>query len=137
MLSNIPIATIVSAFAGAKARQIKRDAIVLAFVGLMTLLASGALLAAFAVYIAETHGIFYGLLAAAGLALALGLLALAIRAWLRMRAKRRQRIAVTSTASAFAISSASSAIAQNKTTSIIAGLVIGLAVGALARSGRS
>ncbi|AKI00435.1 hypothetical protein IMCC20628_01722 [Hoeflea sp. IMCC20628] len=137
MLSNVPIATIVSAFAGAKARQIKRDGMVLAFVGLMTLLASGALLGAFAVYVAETHGAFYGLLSAAGLAIVLGLFALAIRAWLRMRAKRRQRIAVTSTASAFAISSASSAIAQNKTTSIIAGLVIGLAVGAIARSGRS
>ncbi|MCY0095265.1 hypothetical protein [Hoeflea ulvae] len=137
MFSNIPIATIVSAFAGAKARQIKRDAMVLAFVGLMTLMASGALFGAFALSIAETHGAIYGLLAAAGLAIVLGLLALAVRAWLRMRARRRQRIAVTSTASAFAITSASNAIAQNKTTAIIAGLVIGLAAGALTRSSRS
>ncbi|KJS18583.1 MAG: hypothetical protein VR78_04655 [Hoeflea sp. BRH_c9] len=137
MTSTLPIASLVSAYAGAKARQIKRDVMLLCFVGVMAMLACAALLGAFAVFIAETHGGVIGLLSAAGLALLLCGLAVAIRSVLRRRALRRQRIAATSTASAFAISTVATMVARNKTTAIIAGLAIGFAAGVLARSNKN
>lgn len=137
MIPSIPVASLVSAYAGAKARQIKRDVMLLCFVGVMALLACAALLGAFAVFIAETHGGVIGLLSAAGVAFFLCGVALVVRAVLHRRAVRRQRIAATSTASAFAISTVATMVARNKTTAIIAGLAIGLAAGAMARSNRS
>jgi len=137
MFPSIPIVSLVSAYAGAKARQIKRDAMLLCFVGVMALLACAALLGAFAVFVAETHGGVIGLLSAAGVAIFLGGVALAVRTVLHRRAMRRQRMAATSTASAFALTTVASMVARNKTTAIIAGLAIGLAAGAVARSNKS
>ena len=136
-MSALPLTTIVSAFAGAKARQIKRDAVLFAVVALMVLLASISLMGAFAAYIAQTHGIIIGLLSAAGLAIILALMAIAIRTVMRRRALRRQRLAATSAVSVLAMSSASSMIAQNKTMAIAAGVLIGAIAGSLVRSGRS
>lgn len=136
MISAFPLTSIVSAFAGAKARQIKRDAVLFAVVALMAILASFALMGAFAAFIAQTHGIVIGLLSAAALSIFLGLVALAIRAILRRRALRRQRLATTSAASVLAVSTASNMIAQNKTMAIAAGVVIGVIAGSLVRSGR-
>lgn len=133
----IPITTLVSAYAGAKARQIKRDAVVIGFIALMVVLASMSLLGAFAAFIAESHGIVIGLLSAAAMALFLGVLALAIRFWLRRRALRRRRLATSSAASALAVSAASGMIAQNKTMAIAAGVLIGVIAGSFFRSGRS
>lgn len=130
------MATIVSAYAGAKARSVKRDAIVLGFVCLMALLASFALLGAFAAFVAEIHGPVIGLLAAAALALFLGLVALAIRVWARKRAERRRRAMTTGTASALAVSVASNAIAENKTLVLAAGVMVGLVAGSMLRASR-
>jgi len=132
----LPLTSLVSAYAGAKARQLRRDAVLLGFVCLMALMASAALFSAFALYVAETYGLINGLFAAAGLAVVLGLLAIAVRALLRRRARRRMGVAMASSASALAFSSASSVIARNKSTAIIAGLVIGALAGTMVRSGR-
>jgi len=133
----LPLTSLVSAYAGTKARQLRRDAVVIGFICLMTLLASAALLSAFALVVAETYGLINGLLAAAGLAILLGVLAIAVRAVLRRKARRRMGAVMASNASALAISSASSVIAQNKTTAIVAGLLIGALAGTMARSNRS
>lgn len=131
-----PMMTIASAYTAGKTRQIKRDLLVIAFIGLMAVLVSMLLLAAFAAFVAETHGPVTGLLAAAALALVLGLLAIAVRALLRRRALQRQRLATSSAASALAVSTASNMIAQNKTMSLAAGVAIGVIAGLLVRPGR-
>lgn len=136
MFPALPLATLVSAYAGAKARQLRRDAILIGFVCLMALMACAALFSAFALFIAETYGLMIGLLATAGLALVLGLLAVAVRSLLRRRAKRRMGAQMASSASAFAVSSAANVIARNKTTAIVAGLMIGALAGTMTRSGR-
>lgn len=133
----LPLTSLVSAYAGAKARQLRRDAILFGFVCLMAVMASAALFSAFALFVAETYGLINGLFAAAGLALVLGLLAIAVRSLLRRRARRRMGVAMASSASALAVSSASSVIARNKSTAIIAGLMIGALAGSMARSSRS
>lgn len=132
----LPLASLVSAYAGAKARQLRRDAFLIGFVCLMAVMASGALFAAFALFMAETYGLINGLFAAAALALVLGLFAVAVRALLRRRARRRMGLAMASNATTLAVSSASSVIARNKSTAIIAGLVIGAIAGTMARSSR-
>ena len=131
-----PMMTIASAYTAGKTRQIKRDLLVIAFIGLMAVLVSMLLLAAFAAFVAETHGPVTGLLAAAALALVLGLLAIAVRALLRRRALQRQRLATSSAASALAVSTASNMIAQNKTMALAAGVAIGVIAGFLVRPGR-
>ncbi|MEP3304455.1 MAG: hypothetical protein ABJN75_10790 [Hoeflea sp.] len=131
-----PMMTIASAYTAGKTRQIKRDLLVIAFIGLMAVLVSMLLLAAFAAFVAETHGPVTGLLAAAALALVLGLLAIAVRALLRRRALQRQRLATSSAASALAVSTASNMIAQNKTMALAAGVAIGVIAGLLVRPGR-
>ncbi|MEM5473124.1 hypothetical protein WNZ14_15425 [Hoeflea sp. AS60] len=136
MFSAFPLTSIVSAYAGAKARQLRRDAMLFGFVCLMALMATAALFAAFALYVAETYGLMNGLLAAAGLAIVLALFAVAIRSLLRRRSRRRMGVAMARNASTLAVTSASSLIAQNKTSAIIAGLVIGAVVGSMVRSGR-
>ena len=78
MSSALPVTTIISALAGAKARQYRQDAVLLGFAGLMAVLIAFALFGAFAVYVSESQGLVIGLLAAAGLALVLG-------AWQRRR----------------------------------------------------
>ncbi|WP_394690589.1 hypothetical protein [Hoeflea sp.] len=133
MSSALPITSIISAYAGSKSRQIKRDAAFAGFVSLMAFLACLALLAAFAAFVAETQGPVIGLLSAAGLAIALGVVALAIRSWLRARERRRHTTLTAGTASALAASSASTMIAQNKTLAIAAGLAIGLIAGSAVR----
>lgn len=137
MQAAFPLTSIVSAIAGAKARQLRRDALLLGLIGLMALMATTALFGAFALFISESHGLINGLLAAAGLAVLLTALALVIRSLLRLRARRRMSAAMASNVSALAVSTASSAIARNKTTAILAGLVIGAVAGSLARSDRS
>lgn len=114
----------------------RRDAVLFGFVGLMVLMASGALFGAFALVVAETYGPVQGLLAAAGLALVLALLAVGVRALLRRRARRRMNAAMTGRASLLAVSSASAIIAQNKSKAIIAGLVIGALAAAMMRSSK-
>ncbi len=136
MSSVFPLTSIVSAYAGAKARQLRRDAILFGFVCLMALMATAALFGAFVLFIAETYGMMNGLLSAAGLAILLGLLAIGFRALLRRRARRRMRAAVARNASALAVTSASTLIARNKTSAILAGLVIGAIAGSMVRSGR-
>lgn len=133
MSSPLPITSIISAYAGGKTRQIKRDAAFAGFIGLMAFVAGLALLGAFAAFVAQTQGIVIGLLSAAGLAIALGVAALAIRAWLRSRGRRSQTTLTASTASALAVSSASSMIAQNKAMAIAAGLAVGLIAGSAVR----
>ena len=73
-------------------------------------------------------------LAAAGLALILALLALGIRVLLRRRARRRASAEMAGRASTLALTTASSIIARNKSTAIIAGLVIGAVAGTMMRS---
>lgn len=130
----LPLTSLVAAYAGAKARQLRRDAFLFGFVWLMAVMATAALFGAFAVLMAETYGLIYGLLAAAGLALVLGLIAIAIRSFLRYRARRRMGAAMAGRASMLAVSSASGIIARNKSTAIIAGLVIGALAGTMMRS---
>jgi hypothetical protein len=130
----LPLTSMVSSYAGAKARQLRRDALLIGFVSLMAMMASAALFGAFALAVAETYGFINGLLAAAGLAIALGLLAFAVRALLRHRARRRMSSAMAGRASALALTSASSLIIRNKSTAIVAGLVIGALAGTLLRS---
>lgn len=130
----LPLTSLVSAYAGSKARQLRRDAVLFGFMCLMALMASGALFGAFALVVAETYGLVYGLLAAAGLALVLAFLAMGIRALLRRRARRRMNVAMAGRASALAVTSASTLIAQNKSTAIIAGLVVGALAGTMMRS---
>ncbi|WP_417435967.1 hypothetical protein [Hoeflea sp.] len=137
MFAALPLSTIVSAVAGAKARQLRRDAILLGFVCLMALMATAALFSAFALFVSETYGLMNGLLAAAGLAVLLSVLALLVRSLLRRRARHRMSVAMASNASALAVSSASSAIARNKTTAIVAGLLIGAVAGAMVRPERN
>ncbi|WP_417418678.1 hypothetical protein [Hoeflea sp.] len=137
MFAALPLTSIVSAVAGAKARQLRRDAILLGFVCLMALMATAALFSAFALFVAETYGLMNGLLAAAGLAVLLSVLALLVRSLLRRRARHRMSVAMASNASALAVSSASSAIARNKTTAIVAGLLIGAVAGAMVRPERN
>jgi len=134
MSPALPLTSLVSTYAGAKARQWRRDAFLMGFVGLMAVMATVALFAAFAVLIAETYGLVHGLLAAAGLALALALVAIGIRSLLRRRARRRMSAAMTGRASLLAVSSASGLIARNKSTAIIAGLAIGALAGTMMRS---
>jgi len=134
MLSVLPLTSLVSSYAGAKARQLRRDALLIGFVCLMALMATAALFAAFALVMAETYGAVYGLLAAAGLALLLALIAVAIRSLLRHRARRRMEAAIAGRASLLAVSSASGIIARNKSTAIIAGLVIGAIAATMMRS---
>ncbi|MDZ7603130.1 MAG: hypothetical protein U1A06_17335 [Hoeflea sp.] len=136
MFSAFPLTTILSAFAGAKVRQLKRDAVLIAVIALMVVLASMSLLGAFAAFIAQSHGFVIGLLSAGALAIVLGLVALVIRTVSHRRAIRRQRLAATSAATVMAASSASNLIAQNKTMAIVAGVVIGAIAGSLVRSGR-
>jgi|TARA_R110000850_G_scaffold42432_1_gene108837 O-antigen/teichoic acid export membrane protein len=126
--------SLVSAYAGAKARQLRRDAVLFGFVCLMALMASAALFSAFALAVSETYGLIHGLLAAAGLALILALLAIGIRMLLRRRARRRMSADMAGRATTLAITSASTLIAQNKSTAIIAGLVIGAVAGTMMRS---
>lgn len=133
----LSLSSLVSSYAGAKARQLRRDAIVLGFVCLMAFLAIAALFGAFIVFVAETYGLLNGMLAGAGLALALGVLALAIRAFMRRSARRRTSVELSSNASAVAVSGVASVIAKNKTTAILAGLVIGALAASLTRSGRA
>jgi uncharacterized membrane protein YhaH (DUF805 family) len=130
----LPLTSLVSAYAGAKARQLRRDAFLFGFVCLMAVMASAALFGAFAVLMAETYGLMYGLLATAGLALVLALIAIAIRSLLRYRARRRMGSVMAGRASMLAVSSASGIIARNKSTAIIAGLVIGALAGTMMRS---
>jgi hypothetical protein len=130
----LPLTSLVAAYAGAKARQLRRDAFLFGFVCLMAVMATSALFGAFAVLMAETYGLIYGLLAAAGLALVLALIAIAIRSALRYRARRRMGSAMAGRASMLAVSSASGIIARNKSTAIIAGLVIGALAGTMMRS---
>ncbi|MCC0035514.1 MAG: hypothetical protein H6887_09660 [Hoeflea sp.] len=137
MQAAFPLTSIVSAIAEAKARQLRRDAMLLGFVCLMALMATAALFGAFALFIAQSHGLITGFLAAAGLAVLLTVLALVIRSLLRLRARRRMRAVMASNVSALAVSSASSVIARNKTTAILAGLVIGAVAGSLTRADRS
>lgn len=136
MFSAFPLTTILSAFAGAKVRQLKRDAVLIAVIALMVVLASMSLLGAFAAFIAQSHGFVIGLLSAGALSIVLGLVALVIRTVSHRRAIRRQRLAATSAATVMAASSASNLIAQNKTMAIVAGVVIGAIAGSLVRSGR-
>jgi O-antigen/teichoic acid export membrane protein len=136
MIAGFPLTSIVSAIAGAKARQLRRDAMLLGFVCLMSVMATALLFGAFALFVAESYGLMNGLLAAAGLALALIVLAGGVRSLLRLRARRRMRVAMASNVSALAVTSASSAIASNKATAIVAGLVIGAVAGSLVRSDR-
>lgn len=89
MQTAFPLTSIVSAIAGAKARQLRRDAMLLGFVCLMALMATAALFGAFALFIAQSHGLITGLLAAAGLAVLLTVIALVVRSLLRLRARRR------------------------------------------------
>jgi len=56
MQAGFPLTSMVSAIAGAKARQLRRDAMLLGFIGLMGLIATAALFGAFALFIAESHG---------------------------------------------------------------------------------
>jgi hypothetical protein len=137
MSPALHLTSLVSTYAGAKARQMRGDAMLFGFVCLMVLMASAALFGAFALFVAETYGLINGLLASAGLAIVLGLFAIAVRALVRRRARRRLGAEMASSASALAISSASSAIAGNKATAIFAGLVIGAIAGSMARSGRN
>jgi hypothetical protein len=130
----LPLTSLVSTYAGAKARQLRRDAVLFGFICLMALMASAALFSAFALVVAETYGLIYGLLAAAGLALILALLALGIRVLLRRRARRRVSAEMAGRASTLALTTASSIIARNKSTAIIAGLVIGAVAGTMMRS---
>ncbi|OCW56936.1 hypothetical protein [Hoeflea olei] len=130
------LTSIAAAYAGAKARQVKRDILVMAFIAMMGFLTALSLLGAFAAFVAQTEGPVIGLLAAAGLTVVLALVALAIRAVLRRRALRRQRIATSSAASALAVSTASNVIAQNKGMALAAGLAVGVLAGVLVRSGR-
>lgn len=137
MLSAFPLTSIISAVAGAKARQLRRDAIMIGFMCLMILVATAALFGAFALFVAETHGPVNGMLAAAGLALLLIVMAIAVRALLRMMARRRMSRVLASNVSTLAVTSASSVIARNKTTAILAGLAMGAAAGVLLRSDRN
>ncbi|MGJ8573344.1 MAG: hypothetical protein ACSHXI_21875 [Hoeflea sp.] len=134
MLPVLPLTSLISSYAGAKARQLRRDALLIGFVCLMALMAAAALFAAFALMMAETYGSIYGLLAAAGLAVLLALIAIAIRSVLRHRARRRMGAAMAGRASILAVSSASGIIARNKSTAIIAGLVIGAIAATMMRS---
>jgi len=129
----LPLTSLVSAYAGAKARQLRRDAVLFGFVCLMALMASAALFSAFALAVAETYGLIHGLLAAAGLALVLALLAIGIRMLLRRRARRRMSADMAGRATTLAVTSASTLIARNKSTAIIAGLVIGAVAGTMMR----
>jgi hypothetical protein len=137
MSPALHLTSLVSTYAGAKARQMRGDAMLFGFVCLMVLMASAALFGAFVLFVAETYGLINGLLASAGLAIVLGLFAIAVRSLVRRRARRRLGAEMASSASALAISSASSAIAGNKATAIFAGLVIGAIAGSMARSGRN
>ena len=130
----LPLTSLVSTYAGAKARQWRRDAFLMGFVGLMAIMATVALFAAFAAVIAETYGLIHGLLAAAGLAIVLALIAIGVRSLLRYRARRHMSAAMAGRVSMVAVSSASSLIARNKSTAIIAGLVIGAVAGTMMRS---
>ena len=71
MSPAFPLTSLASAYAGAKARQIRRDAILYGFIGLMALVVCLALFSAFAVFVAQSHGLLNGLLASAGLAVGL------------------------------------------------------------------
>ncbi|MDF1606927.1 hypothetical protein PZ897_01920 [Hoeflea sp. YIM 152468] len=133
----LSLSSLASSYAGAKARQLCREAILVGFVCLMALVAIAALFGAFIVLVAETHGLVYGMLAGAGLALALAVLALGLRALVRRRDRRRTSVELSSNASAVAISGAASLIARNKTTAILAGLAIGAIAASLTRPSRS
>lgn len=125
-----------SAYAGIKVRQIKRDAILAAFIAVMAMLAMIALLGAFAAYVAQTHGVVIGLVAAAGLPIALSILAFIVRVFYRRQELRRRQIATSRTASVLAVSSAAGLISGNKAVAIIAGVTIGVVAASLIRSGR-
>ena len=134
MSSALPVTTIISALAGAKARQYRQDAVLLGFAGLMAVLIAFALFGAFAVYVSESQGLVIGLLAAAGLALVLGAFAVGLRSFLRARALRRQRILASNAISALSLPMAATVVTRNKKMAIAAGLVIGLIAGSAARS---
>ncbi len=134
MSSALPVTTIISALAGAKARQYRQDAVLLGFAGLMAVLIAFALFGAFAVFVSESHGLVIGLLASAGLALLLGMAAVGVRSFLRARALRRQRILASNAISALSLPMAATVVARNKKMAIAAGLVIGLIAGSAARS---
>ena len=136
MATAFPFGSIISAYANAKARQYKRDAVFAGFIGLMVVLTCLTLTLAFAAYVGQTYGIVIGLLAAAGLTVLLALAALAVRSLLRAREKRHQRVIRANTASTLAASSAAGLIAQNKTTAIVAGLALGALAGSVMRPGR-
>ena len=131
-----PLTSLVTSYAGAKTRELRREATLAAFLGLMALMASTALFAAFAVFVAETYGMVVGLLAAAGLALLLGLVAIAIRAVMRSRARARRKAQMSGETTALAAASAASLIARNRTSAIVASLAVGAIAGAMARSSR-
>ncbi|SOE18653.1 hypothetical protein SAMN05877838_3589 [Hoeflea halophila] len=130
----LPLTSLATTYARSKARQVRRDAALFGFIGLMALMACSALFGAFALVVAETYGPVYGLLATAGLALVLALLAIGIRVLLRRRARRRMNAAMAGRASVLAVSSASSMIAQHKSKAIVAGLLIGALAATMLRS---
>ncbi|WP_417425852.1 hypothetical protein [Hoeflea sp.] len=134
MSPALPLMNLVSGYATGKARQIRRDAMLMAFVGLMAWLASAALLGAFAVWIAQTYGLIAGLMAAAGLAILLAGLALLVRAVLRMRARRQQRQTLSSSAATLGVVTASSLVTRHKGVAIVAGLALGALAAYASRS---
>ena len=137
MSPAFPLTSLASAYAGAKARQIRRDAFLFGFIGLMALVVCLTLFSAFTVYVARSYDLLTGLLASAGLAVLLALLALGIRSLLRRRARRRMPTTMATSATALSLTTASSLISKNKTAAILTGLVLGAVAGSMARSDRS
>ena len=137
MSPAFPLTSLASAYAGAKARQIRRDAFLFGFIGLMALVVCLTLFSAFAVYVARSYDLLTGLLASAGLAVLLAFLALGIRSLLRRRARRRMATTMATSATALSLTTASSLISKNKTAAILTGLVLGAVAGSMARSDRS
>ncbi|MBV6649597.1 MAG: hypothetical protein KI789_07735 [Hoeflea sp.] len=137
MSPAFPLTSLASAYAGAKARQIRRDAILYGFIGLMALVVCLALFSAFAVFVAQSHGLLNGLLASAGLAVVLALFALGIRSLLRRRARRRMATTMATSATALSLTTASGLISRNKTAAILTGIVLGAVAGSMVRSERS
>ena len=137
MSPAFPLTSLASAYAGAKARQIRRDAFLFGFIGLMALVVCLTLFSAFTVYVARSYDLLTGLLASAGLAVLLALLALGIRSLLRRRARRRMATTMATSATALSLTTASSLISKNKTAAILTGLVLGAVAGSMARSDRS
>lgn len=133
-ITAIPLVGMVSNYAGGKARQLRRDAMLIAFIGLMVVLASGALLAAFAAWIAGTYGAVVGTLAAASLAILLAVLAMIVRSLMRMAAKRRQGRALSGNVRTLGVAAVTSLVAKNKGAAIVAALAMAALAAYAARS---